>query len=163
MTAIPKPEHEKARIALFHSKFVEGPTVREELGPCLLWTGTVGTKGYGVYRLNGQMQLVHRIAYQLDNGPMPRGRKACHKCDVKLCGRPHHIYCGTSSSNLSDAYLRQRRPQGEAHPLAKLTDEAVRVIRKSKEGQRALAEKYGVSQPTISNIKHKRAWSHVVD
>jgi len=153
---------ELARIELFWSLFDKnGPIVRPELGPCWIWGGTVGKKGYGVFRMNGQMQYAHRISFQLVKGPIPRGRKACHHCDVRLCGNPDHVYNGTSTSNLVDAYTRQRRPQGEAHPRAVLTDKDVREIRRSRLAQKHIAAMYRVSQPTISNIKRGKAWSHV--
>jgi len=153
---------ELARIELFWTQFDRTKVkVSEELGFCWIWTGTVGSKGYGTFRMNGQMQYIHRIAFQLVKGPIPRGRKACHRCDVRLCGNPNHVYNGTSTSNLVDAYTRQRRPQGEAHPRAILTDKDVREIRRSKLAQKHLAVMFKVSQPTISNIKRGKAWSHV--
>ena len=44
---------------------------------------------------------------------------------------------------------------------AKLTDEQVREIRRSQETARALADRYGVSHPTILNIRRGRTYKHV--
>ena len=44
---------------------------------------------------------------------------------------------------------------------AKLTDEQVREIRHSQEPARALAERHGVSHPTILNIRRGRTYKHV--
>ena len=45
----------------------------------------------------------------------------------------------------------------------KLTDEQVREIRRSQESARALAERYGVSHPTILNVREGSTYSHVTD
>ena len=45
----------------------------------------------------------------------------------------------------------------------KLTDEQVREIKRSREPARALAERYGVSHPTILNVRDGNTYSHVTD
>lgn len=50
---------------------------------------------------------------------------------------------------------------GPAHPQAKLTLGAVRMIRSSSKLQRELAETFGVSQSVISTIKAHREWRWV--
>lgn len=55
------------------------------------------------------------------------------------------------------------KPIGEAHYCAKLTEAAVRAIRKSGETISGLAEAYGVSRPTLRSAKFGRTWKHVSD
>lgn len=58
---------------------------------------------------------------------------ACHRCDVKSCVRPDHIYPGTGADNAQDAIERDQ--WGDHHPPAKslppgvllLADAAVRL------------------------------------
>lgn len=45
----------------------------------------------------------------------------------------------------------------------KLTDEQVREIKRSRESARALAERYGVSHPTILNVRDGNTYAHVTD
>lgn len=56
--------------------------------------------------------------------------------------------------------------RGERHPLAKLTDDDVREIRKRLRGIRGLggvvAKEYGVSQATISYILQGKTWKHIL-
>jgi hypothetical protein len=54
-----------------------GPILRAELGPCWLWTGSRGNRGYG--RFNNKP--AHRLTYEEVYGPIPEGMLACHKCD----------------------------------------------------------------------------------
>ena len=46
---------------------------------------------------------------------------------------------------------------------AVLTEEDVREIYKSNEKQGKLAKRFGVSQSTISHIKHKHTWRWLTD
>lgn len=60
-------------------------------------------------------------------------------------------------------------PRGASPPppggrkRAKLTDDAVRVIRRSRLPHGVLAEYYGVSSSTIQNVRAGRIWKHVTD
>lgn len=58
---------------------------------------------------------------------------------------------------------RQSRPRGNANAMAKLTPEIVLDIRGSAESNRRLAVVYGVSAATISNVRHRKVWGHVLD
>jgi hypothetical protein len=51
---------------------------------------------------------------------------------------------------------------GEIHPSAKLTEADVRAIRSSTETRASLGRMYHVSAPTISAIRMRRTWKHVV-
>lgn len=53
---------------------------------------------------------------------------------------------------------------GESHPNAALSEEAVRAIRKeASQGEtcRALAERYGTTRTHIAKIVRRAAWRHV--
>lgn len=69
-----------------------------------------------------------------------------------------------------DAHPARMHPEclarGENHGHAKLTEAAVREIRKARIAgvpQRELALRFGVSRPCISLIESRRNWSHVQD
>jgi hypothetical protein len=49
--------------------------------------------------------------------------------------------------------------RGERHPRSKLTAAKVHAIRASRDTQRRLADRYGVSVSTIFMIKTGRSWS----
>lgn len=50
---------------------------------------------------------------------------------------------------------------GQKNAMSKLTEKDILEIRNSKESQRKLAERYGVTQGSISNIKLQKTWKHV--
>lgn len=51
--------------------------------------------------------------------------------------------------------------RGEARYGAKLTADAVRAIRRSKETNLALARWYGVKEETVRDARNRRTWQHV--
>src|SRR4029453_17701848 len=87
---------------------MDGPVVYEYLGPCWLWTGPIGTKGYG----NAGYWTAHRRAWVLANGPIPRGLHVLHHCDNPPCVRPDHLWLGTAADNVRDRVSKGRSATG---------------------------------------------------
>lgn len=86
-----------------------GPSVNEELGPCWLWMGSVSkSHGYGTISGNGRGYRVHRYSYELNIGKCPSTLLVCHKCDVRRCVRPSHLFLGTAKDNYEDAKKKCR-------------------------------------------------------
>ncbi len=123
---------------------------------CLIYMGGWSGKGYGMKRA----RYTHRIAYEQAFGPIPDGMMVCHKCDVRPCCNPLHLFLGTAQDNTNDAKAKRRMHVGESNYNAKLTDEIVGAIKASDESQSALARTYGVSQSIISRIKSGKAWRY---
>ena len=96
---------------------------------------------------------------------MYHGTFILHRCDNPKCCNPLHLYAGTQKDNVRDCIERgHHKPSfvyGEKHGLSKLTSEQVREIRKSKKGQEALAEIYGVSHTAIRNARNYKTWQHI--
>jgi hypothetical protein len=131
---------------------------------CWIWTGNA-RKGYGLLSLNGGTAtvLVHRLAWTLENGPIPEGLFVCHHCDNARCWRVSHLFLGTAKDNNQDASRKGRNCRGERRSNAKLTDDAVRAIRTSTESAAALSIRYGVTDERIRLVRLRRLWHHVPD
>lgn len=75
------------------------------LGPCWIWTASLDGTGYGKFsmgsRLDGTRKLhqAHRVAYELEVGPIPPGLELDHLCMVRRCVRPSHAEPCTSRVN----------------------------------------------------------------
>ena len=128
---------------------------------CVLWQGNVATCGYGRCYVNGTRWYTHRLAYTRAFGPIPPGLMVLHRCDVRTCCNPGHLFLGTIQDNMRDKVSKGRQCRGETRPLAKLTTAAVREIRASGEPRKVLARRYGVSGTTITQVRQRKVWSHV--
>lgn len=78
---------------------------------CLLWTGAYNNSGYGKITHECRELSAHRVAWEMQNGPIPNGMMVCHHCDVRECINPAHLYLGTALENNRDAVRRGRRPR----------------------------------------------------
>lgn len=142
------------------------PLYAARLGPCWVWTGNTNQWGYGVFARMGRRSMSHRFSWSLVNGPIPPRMVICHRCDNPPCVRPSHLFLGTQADNVADkiAKGRQEVGRGMAKPQAKLTDGAVREIRRLAEagiGTWSIARQFGVSPPTIYSVVTGRSWRHV--
>lgn len=139
-----------------------GPVIRPELGPCHLWTGTLSRLGYGRIHVAGFPSMVeaHRVAYFLDHGEWPKS-DVMHRCDNPPCVRGDHLVDGTHAENMRDCAEKGRRPSGEGHPHAKLTESIVREIRASLEPRAVVAARFGISKDNVSDVRLRRTWKHV--
>jgi hypothetical protein len=107
----------------------------------------------------------HRLVWEQSHGVIPEGLCVCHHCDNPVCVNVNHLFLGTNAENTADKMNKGRHfaQFGEMHGLAKLTEDKVMEIRLSTEYQSEMARKFGVSEATISNIKHHRTWAHLPD
>lgn len=76
----------------FAAKFTPEPN-----SGCWLWTAALNNCGYGVLGLgakNGRTNLIgyaHRIAWELERGPVPEGLTLDHRCRVRHCVNVAHL------------------------------------------------------------------------
>lgn len=79
---------------VFWSRVTEGPLPAHvpELGPCWLWTGATGTKGYGKFSPHRGMHFTaHRWAYEQLRAAIPEALTLDHLCLRKTCVNPWHL------------------------------------------------------------------------
>lgn len=168
-----------------------------ELGPCWIWTDAINDGGYG--RANWTARAwtdrsgrAHRIAFELTNGPVPKGLFVLHRCDRRACVNPDHLFLGTKRDNMQDMHAKKRNwqqlypdriavglrngaytkphrvPRGERNGMAKLTPREVKTIRASfvpgsrTLGSYALGRQYGVSGQTIRRIVNGQLWASLL-
>lgn len=67
---------------------------------CWLWTGSRTTKGYGHLLVDGRFTQAHRLAYELEVGPIASGLVIDHLCRVRHCVNPAHLEPVTNRENL---------------------------------------------------------------
>lgn len=132
----------------------------ERTDGCWLWLGGVNEDGYGD-RMDGDRHvLAHRFSWEIANGPIPDGLLVLHKCDVRRCVRPDHLFLGTHRDNQLDKMAKGR----EAHFPKKLTESDVIDIRSLTAfgaEKAALREAFSVSDVMIGKIIRRECWRHV--
>jgi hypothetical protein len=138
-------------------------TCRATTCDCHLWVGLKDRHGYGTLKYNGKMVRAHRLAWMATRGEIPEGMHVLHKCDVRLCINPDHLFLGTNADNMRDRDQKGRHwsPAGEAHYAAKLTEDVVRAIRASAENGVIVGRRYGISHKYVSDIRLGKKWKHV--
>jgi HNH endonuclease len=128
---------------------------------CWLWTGTRITRGYGQLKFGDSYRLAHRMAYEMLIGPIPDGQWVLHRCDVRHCVRPDHLFLGNVAINQADMKTKGRSARGERQGRSKLTAEQVHEIRAAGargEMQRVIAARYGISRSAVGLILNGTNW-----
>lgn len=138
---------------------------------CWLWTAAiVKAVGYGRFGMKSyEVDYAHRASWRLFRGDLPKGMYVCHKCDVRSCVNPDHLFLGSHRQNMRDAadkgrvrIPRQSYASDETHQVAKLTNEQVLEIRATepwKRGDRgSFAKRFGVCPATIWNARTGRSF-----
>lgn len=133
---------------------------------CTLWTGVQNGQGYGRMGVSSTKKaMAHRVAWELVNGPVPDGMKVLHRCDVKLCVNPDHLFLGTQLDNMRDMAKKNRSNLGERCPSHKLTADqvaAIRIAYVAGAKKSDLARQYGVAGPTIGGCITGKTWRHLL-
>lgn len=133
---------------------------------CWLWTGKRDHFGYGIIWNGSGPLYAHRVSWELEHGQIQRGLCVCHRCDVPACVRPSHLFLGTHADNMRDkvAKGRQGAARGSASGKAKLTDDAVRLIRNTPR-QRGmivtLARLFGITPARVKALRAGHFWQHL--
>lgn len=141
--------HETSLSDLFWEKI-------EKTETCWLYRGALNKDGYGTIGRLGKMLSAHRISWTLTHGEPPNGMCVLHKCDVRNCVNPEHLFLGTKKDNTLDRFSKER--------YLRLSHNEIREIRKFLDlGMKGndVAQKFNVSATMISRIKVGKAYWYV--
>ncbi len=151
----------------------QGTEPRAGLGHCWLWTGARKESGYGAFRFEGRTRRAHVLAFNHFVGPVPDGFDVCHRCDVRRCVNPAHLFTGSRTDNMRDCAAKGRTCRGErryphvrgaANGNSKLGESQVRemfAMRSAGISGRAVAAKFGVTAAHVSSVMKGRLWAHL--
>lgn len=139
---------------------------RRNKSKCWIWPGCKNSSGYGSFQGMG----AHVFAYEITFGSHG-DLHVLHKCDVRNCVNPNHLFLGTRSDNWNDALSKgrtyfqkypEKRPRGEKHKNARWTWSQIRRIRKlyatGQYRQIDIARMFNTGQGAISQITRNAAW-----
>lgn len=107
---------------------------------------------------------VNRLVCEAWHGTPVGGLHACHIDGSRTNNHFSNLRWGTQAENEADKVLHGTAIVGSMHPLAKLTEQQVVIIkRKLRAGERGsdIARAMRISTSKVSEIKHGRSWKHV--
>lgn len=137
---------------------------------CWEWEGKRNGGGYGYFYdpQTKKIELAHRRAWEIENGPIPAGASILHSCDNPACCNPAHLRTGTAKENAQDTKDHGRaepwyrsRNVGEAHPLARLTAqdvEGIKAMRAAGATYKAIGQRFGISLQQAQKICTGKTW-----
>jgi len=124
---------------------------RGYLTPCWVWMGTITESGYGRHR----NKRVHKVFYEREKGPVPKGMELDHLCRVRNCVNPDHLEVVTHTENM-------RRSTG-----TKLDWDTVRFIRAQYEESdkkrgvfTRLGRQFGITTTQVCYIVYGKQWKN---
>lgn len=103
--------------------------------------------GYGIFTEGGRRSTAHPIARERIHGPLPTGMHLDHLCRQRACVNPQHLEPVPCAVNVQ---------RGLSSPL---TPDLVEQIRSAAGTQREIAERFGISQPTVSRVRRGVTWA----
>lgn len=101
------PPNQPKRLASMLRRLDENSQFVTESG-CRIWLGEMDDSGYGKICCGGHYRRASRIAWMAWRGPIPPGICVLHRCDVRPCINPDHLFLGTPRDNTNDM-MRKRR------------------------------------------------------
>lgn len=137
----------------------------EDTVTCWPWNGTIGTRGYGEFVMEGRLYLAHVFSfrhYHLDGKEIPEGFEICHSCDNPPCISPFHLFTDTHQGNMLDASGKGRLSNKKIirHERLSLTlaCEIRRLYAEGRWSQSDLADIWEVDVVTICAIVNNKIW-----
>jgi hypothetical protein len=89
-------------------ELIESRSIPEPNSGCWLWEKAVDRGGYGVIRPDYDLLRAHRLSYEIYKGKTDERLYVLHRCDVRCCVNPDHLFLGTHADNMKDMVRKGR-------------------------------------------------------
>jgi hypothetical protein len=138
-------------------KFINQIKFPKNKNDCFLWKAGTDITGYGIFHIRGIQYKSHRISYRIIFGKFSNELFVCHKCDVRNCVNPDHLFLGTPKDNMDDMARKFRAGKISINTARKIYKEYI----PRKITQQFLANKYNLSRSAISKIVNRKTWKYL--
>ena len=109
----------------------------------------------------GKLRPVHQLVVEAFVGPRPEGFEVLHVDGVRTNNIADNLRWGTKAENAADRERHGRGYRGNGAGRAKLTEEQVLEIRRSKGKIQELALRYAVTSQCIRHVIKRKTWPQV--
>lgn len=109
----------KKGVRVFHSRFCSDlcsfMSKIEKTDSCWIWESPIGKDGYGIFAVGiddkSQRKTLsaHRFSFKYLNYNFDNNLCVLHKCDVRNCVNPDHLFLGTHDDNMKDMVAKGRQ------------------------------------------------------
>lgn len=86
------------------------------MSDCIIWTGALTVAGYGVKRVEGRLEYLHRLAYIEAHGSIPEGLELDHLCRNRACYNVGHLEAVTHAENMRRGHFGSKTHCPQGHP-----------------------------------------------
>jgi hypothetical protein len=117
--------------------------------------------------MNKTCWQAHRAAWTLFVGEIPNGMNVLHRCDVRNCINPDHLFIGTQQDNVADMIKkkRDRKAKGQDSGRTLLSDNDIlplkSVYKDARLKVKELASRLGLAEESAWDIARGRSWKHL--
>lgn len=130
------------------------PRMRFE-GDCWIATGRANTGGYPQVYVERKNYLVHRLAFHAFVRPLGAGELVLHRCDVRRCFNPAHLFVGDHEANAVDMAVKGRAA------ARRYSEETIRAVLADTGTLKEIAARHGISKTHAGYIRQRRTWRHL--
>ncbi len=133
--------------------------LKEGMSACWIWKNKEDTDKYYImsYRcIQCAAHIMSLEAHFMEKRSDLANQKVLHKCNIKACCNPSHLYYGCMRDSGIDAVKIGNKN-------IKVTESQVVEIRNAKGTHKSIAEKYGICGQTVRDIKNRKTWLWVKD
>ena len=120
---------------------------------CWLWTGSKNPDGYGHINIGDhKSDRAHRVAWEVQVGPIPKGKSVLHRCDTPACCRGSHLFLGTHADNMADMCAKGRQRTGARTIVTFQQRQQIIELRAKSIFMRTIGDIVGLSKATVCRV-----------
>jgi hypothetical protein len=134
---------------------------------CWLYLGGRNDNGYGVFQFGTRKVYAHRFSFMITHGRrIPDNFVVCHRCDVRQCVNPDHLFLGTTQVNAQDREIKRAVRKLKVIPLSQrpttreereLRARLMHELAAFNYPQRQIAKHFNVNLKTVQRVLAREA------